>query len=328
MTTNDSLHPLGIRAWGQKLQGEIHAASPDLVLEPYPFLLVPSSASTPLRYVMGIQRGTAAVQSGIRFSLLENEDEGLPTRLTCALQTFVAHCTQQPQFPRRVAGGGAGVWINARHLAREHLPSPTALQHLPIHQSSSGNGEQEDGRVFLDSTLDPTRPQEQTLPLSAIAAIQKSLRLPSADPVDPVPAPVTLPDVPYTMSPLPPGDESIRAASLPAAGKLRPIQDILSRLTHDASLGGPAAFVIGYADRFDGVKEVRADRWIAESTEEEWVPLHRVRYVRRVRRGERDGEARDEVGQAATGDGEVVWWREGRWDAVFGSGATARREGV
>ena len=48
--------------------------------------------------------------------------------------------------------------------------------------------------------------------------------------------------------------------------------------------------------------------WISESTDEEWIPQHRIRYFKRTRDG---------------GDHELVWDRDRRIDKIFGSGAGA-----
>ncbi|KAK8174422.1 hypothetical protein BC567DRAFT_249900 [Phyllosticta citribraziliensis] len=257
------------------LCAEIHAASPDLTLTPYPFLLAPSRASTPWRYLIGLQKDPTHELPGLQLSLLADPDqEGLPTRLECSLQSFVAHCAPH------VRAAGSGVWANARLLARGDVaPLCGTLAHHRVRHASSisddddddGDGD-DDGRVFLTTHLDATRPQNVALPLSAIAALQATLRMPPADPTTPVPFSLTPPNASLSRS----RDVTSDSAAATAGAKLRPIHDVLARIAHDDGLGGPAAYVIGYADRFDGVKEVRADRWVAESTEEEWVPLHRV----------------------------------------------------
>ncbi|KAH0536557.1 hypothetical protein FGG08_006587 [Glutinoglossum americanum] len=83
--------------------------------------------------------------------------------------------------------------------------------------------------------------------------------------------------------------------------KLRPAHDILHRILWDPSLD-PSDHLIGYIDRFSGTKEMPVERWKTEKTDEEFVPMHRVVYFRR------------------RSDGVRVWDREGRLDAVFGSG--------
>lgn len=89
---------------------------------------------------------------------------------------------------------------------------------------------------------------------------------------------------------------------LAATKKLRPATDILNRLRWDPSLDS-SDHVIGYEDRFLGVREMALDRWKTEQTDEEFIPQHRILYFRR------------------RSDGVVVWERETRRDEIFGSGA-------
>ena len=83
--------------------------------------------------------------------------------------------------------------------------------------------------------------------------------------------------------------------------KLRTASDVLERLRWDPGFE-TSHFSIGYLERFDGIKEMPVDFWIQESTDEEFIPQHRIKYFKRV------------------GSGEVVWSREGRTDRIFGSG--------
>ena len=68
-------------------------------------------------------------------------------------------------------------------------------------------------------------------------------------------------------------------------------------------------YVVGYLDRFGGCLELPAIQWIRDSTEEEWIPQHRIRYFKRVIDGQK----------------EVVWHREERVDKVFGSSAVQQQ---
>lgn len=63
--------------------------------------------------------------------------------------------------------------------------------------------------------------------------------------------------------------------------------------------------VLGYEDRFEGRQEVGVKSWKRDLTDEEFIPQHRVLYVRR------------------RSDGEVVWDRRRRIDRVFWSGNSA-----
>lgn len=97
---------------------------------------------------------------------------------------------------------------------------------------------------------------------------------------------------------------------------LRPAQDILSRIRWDPELNVDD-FLVGYEDRFVGVKEVELSQWKGESTHEEFIPLHRVVWVRRKGRVDKKG------GREGGGDireGVKVWDRRARVDWIFGSG--------
>ncbi len=99
----------------------------------------------------------------------------------------------------------------------------------------------------------------------------------------------------------PPSSKATTLPSLTAAKKLRPASDILNRLRWDASIDS-ADYLVGYDDRFVGAKEMPLDWWKMESSEEEFIPLHRIWYFRRK------------------SDGEIIWERETKIDKVFGSG--------
>jgi poly(A) polymerase Pap1/uncharacterized protein (UPF0248 family) len=87
---------------------------------------------------------------------------------------------------------------------------------------------------------------------------------------------------------------------------LRPSQDIIARIKWDPQLQ-MNDFLIGYEDRFVGVKEMDLGNWKSEQTDEEFIPMHRIVWVRR--KGE---------------EGEKVWDRRSRVDHIFGSGTGSR----
>lgn len=95
---------------------------------------------------------------------------------------------------------------------------------------------------------------------------------------------------------------------IPGSKSLRPAQDIISRIKWDPTLSAKD-FLIGYEDRFVGVKETELGRWKSEQTDEEFIPMHRIVWVRKKDKGE-DGDE----------DGEKVWDRRRKVDLVFGSG--------
>ncbi len=63
-------------------------------------------------------------------------------------------------------------------------------------------------------------------------------------------------------------------------------------------------YIIEYLERFAGIKEIPATAWIRETTQEEWIPQHRIKYFKHL----------NENGQQ-----EVVWDRENRIDKIFKS---------
>jgi uncharacterized protein (UPF0248 family) len=99
----------------------------------------------------------------------------------------------------------------------------------------------------------------------------------------------------------------LRFVSKPAVndlkyGKLRPSQDILNRLFWDSRFC-PDDYVVGYEDRFKGIKEMNLTSWKKELSDEEFIPMHWVVYFR-------------EKGV----EGSIVWDRRTRVDLIFGSG--------
>ncbi|KAL5049626.1 hypothetical protein BDW71DRAFT_204331 [Aspergillus fruticulosus] len=81
-------------------------------------------------------------------------------------------------------------------------------------------------------------------------------------------------------------------------------RNILNRLIWDESFDS-TDFVIGYEDRFEGRLEVRLSSWKREPTDEEFIPQHRILYIKRK------------------SDSEVVWDRRRRIDKIFKSGNSA-----
>lgn len=85
--------------------------------------------------------------------------------------------------------------------------------------------------------------------------------------------------------------------------KLRPASDVLSRLRWDPNLNS-RDYVVGYTDRFAGVKEIPLDKWKMEQTDEEFIPQHRIAYFKK------------------RSDGRKVWDRAERRDELFASGVS------
>ena len=90
---------------------------------------------------------------------------------------------------------------------------------------------------------------------------------------------------------------------------LRPAKDILSRIRHDPSLN-ESDFIVGYIDRHaPEMMEMDVSAWkggVADVTDEEWIPQHRIMYFRK--KGDEEGRR--------------VWDRATRLDRLFGSGVT------
>lgn len=84
---------------------------------------------------------------------------------------------------------------------------------------------------------------------------------------------------------------------------LRPAQDILNRILWDTDNYDADDFTVGYLDRFEGIMESPLVNWKRECTDEEFIPMHRIAWIKK------NG-----------GDGEKVWDRATRFDSVFGSG--------
>jgi uncharacterized protein (UPF0248 family) len=82
--------------------------------------------------------------------------------------------------------------------------------------------------------------------------------------------------------------------------------DVINRLLWDASFDHHD-FVIGYEARFEGRLEASLGSWKKDLTDEEFIPQHRILYIKRR-------------------DGEVVWDRRRRLDTIFYSGNSAFRE--
>jgi len=82
--------------------------------------------------------------------------------------------------------------------------------------------------------------------------------------------------------------------------------DIISRITWDSEFQR-SDFIIGFVDRFEGQLEINMDNWKKESTDEDFIPQHRILYIKHV-------------------NGEIVWDRRRRIDKIFTSGNSAFSE--
>ena len=97
--------------------------------------------------------------------------------------------------------------------------------------------------------------------------------------------------------------KQVLSTSQPRHPPLRPANDILSRIRHDPALG-VADFIVGYQDRHADVMELPVAEWKGggDTTDEEFIPQHRILYFRRK------------------GNEKRIWDRKERVDLLFGSG--------
>lgn len=123
---------------------------------------------------------------------------------------------------------------------------------------------------------------------------------------------------PSSVQTQPDGRQSPSAAEDPSTLELkkqrfRPFPEILHRLQWDPKLN-INEYWVGYLERFEGIKEMPASSWVKDFSEEEWIPMHRVRYVKRVEQTSTKGE--ENIGP----DPGIVWDRDGRIDKFSGAG--------
>ena len=79
--------------------------------------------------------------------------------------------------------------------------------------------------------------------------------------------------------------------------KLTPASAILNRLKWDDGFESKEYAVV-YEDRHDGMMEIGVDLWTTETTEEHFIPMHRIRSIRKKTTG------------------QTVWHREERIDLI------------
>lgn len=111
----------------------------------------------------------------------------------------------------------------------------------------------------------------------------------------------------HQQQPTPSIPQDIGTMDVTKKQRFRPFPEILHRLQWDPKLN-INEYVVGYIERFDGIKEMPASSWIRDFSDEEWIPMHRVRYVKRVRK-DSDEDSEDEAPELGT-----VWDRDGRVD--------------
>jgi uncharacterized protein (UPF0248 family) len=94
-------------------------------------------------------------------------------------------------------------------------------------------------------------------------------------------------------------DSKPSRASSTTPKKLTPASSILNRLKWDESFESKDYAVV-YEDRHDGLMEIGVNLWTTESTEEHFIPMHRIRSIRKKTTG------------------QTVWHREERIDLISG----------
>lgn len=73
---------------------------------------------------------------------------------------------------------------------------------------------------------------------------------------------------------------------------------MINRIIHDSAIIS-SDYLIGYEDRFEGIKEMPVTSWKRETDDLEFIPMHRVTHFRRKT------------------DGMVVWDKKTRKDLIF-----------
>ncbi|KAL9075367.1 MAG: hypothetical protein Q9161_001744 [Pseudevernia consocians] len=150
----------------------------------------------------------------------------------------------------------------------------------------------------------PLSPREDMIPLHASAVATPSANDSDSSTSSSTPSPCRKPTTSRSRA-----KKARKAAHLTQDSKpsLRPAKDILSRIRHDPSLR-EADFIVGYSDRHaPEMMEMEVSAWkggVADVTDEEWIPQHRIMYFRK--KGDEEGRR--------------VWDRAARLDRLFGSG--------
>jgi uncharacterized protein (UPF0248 family) len=100
-------------------------------------------------------------------------------------------------------------------------------------------------------------------------------------------------------------DEKSRTPRPSEAARLRSASDVMNRIRWDPAMDA-GDYLVGYEDRFSGLRERPLEQWKREQTDEEFIPQHRIQYFKR------------------RSDATLVWERGARRDDIFGSGISAR----
>lgn len=145
--------------------------------------------------------------------------------------------------------------------------------------------------------------QEQTQQSQAEADIQRYAKLSSLDRKQ------------QAQASLDPSAETSTTSDMGVVTKkdrLRPFNEILHRIKWDPDLD-IREYSVGFLERFEGIKEMPASNWIGDFSDEEWIPMHRVRYVKRVSSLNSHSDDTDADNGPALG---IVWDRDARIDKI------------
>lgn len=157
---------------------------------------------------------------------------------------------------------------------------PRSPNSSPSRSTSARTSSETTSKQYL--TLD------DTVGTSAIrvCSAQEAKRLPERYGVGASPASHTLSEAPaFALS-----------DPLSTGNKFPPASQVLSRLRWDPA-HSPYGYEVGYLDRFEGLMWLPLEQWGKETEDEEFIPEHRIRILKRVEKG---------------GNGIVVWNREER----------------
>ena len=100
--------------------------------------------------------------------------------------------------------------------------------------------------------------------------------------------------------------------------RFRPFHEVLHQIKWDPRYN-ISDYLVGFLERFEGMKEMPASNWIGDFSDLEWIPMHRVKYVKRYSGKERVGDEGPEYG--------IVWNRDERIDKL-GRGGEVMEEDV
>ncbi|KAJ7600539.1 hypothetical protein C8J56DRAFT_813343 [Mycena floridula] len=219
-------------------------------------------------YLFGLSPSVKAVESSVEDKLRRNA--AAESSLSRCLWTF----EEELHSDKYYSDPSQSTFLSLSHVKRSNLPEqiivdPFTWPEVFVDLDDDSDEEEEDRPASADDS-----PSESMSPLSA----SQRKRLLDA--------------------------KKTRSGYVPSPTKLRTSTDVLNRLLWDPT-SNKDNFVIGYEDRFVGIKECALSAWSRELENEAFIPLHRIVYFKR------------------TTDGIVVWDKRSKIDLIFGSGLGA-----